>query len=157
MKDIIERSVYFSAPVERVWRALTTKEEISAWFTDKGIEGDIALGEDINMCFTMTSTGETDRCRAKIEAMDAPNHFAYRWMPGNCNVKPLDEVPTTLVEFFLTQEGDGTRVTVKESGFASLPESVMAEAFKDNSEGWVEVMESFRKYGESWSKHSTAV
>ncbi|HEY3782129.1 MAG TPA: SRPBCC family protein [Fimbriimonadaceae bacterium] len=157
MKDTIERSIYFQAPVERVWRALTTKEEINAWFTDRGIDGDIAVGEDMVMCFKLSSSDETGRCRAKVETMDAPSHFAYRWLPGNLNEKPLDEVPTTLVEFFLVPEGEGTRVTVKESGFASLPENLMADAFKDNSEGWAEVMESFRKYGESWNKQSTAV
>ena len=157
MKDIIERSVYFASPIDRVWRALTTKEEIKEWFPDKGIDGELEAGADVFFQFTMTSTGELCRCRAMIEDLTKPSHFAYRWMPGDCNEKPLSEVPTTLVEFFLNSEGEGTRVTVKESGFASLPPAMYEQAFKDNSNGWEEVMESFRKYGEKWSTHSTTV
>ena len=48
---------------------------------------------------------------------EPPHAFAYRW---DANVK---EAGDTLVEFTLTPEGDGTRLRVVESGFASLATS----------------------------------
>ena len=50
-------------------------------------------------------------------------YFAYRWIPGGSDfVGDIRTVSNTLVEFTI-QENDGVcKVTLSESGFASLPE-----------------------------------
>lgn len=45
--------------------------------------------------------------------------------------------PTTLVRFLLEEEPEGTKLTMIESGFASLPENYF-EAFDENTQGWEE-------------------
>jgi uncharacterized protein YndB with AHSA1/START domain len=73
----------------------------------------------------------------RVEKLDPPTYLAYRWasaFPG----QDLRDDNSTLVEFTLTAEGDKTRLSVVESGFASLAasEEVRHQATKDNSGGW---------------------
>ena len=59
-------------------------------------------------------------------------------MPGPSGEGAGDvlSIPNTLVEFLIEVVAEGTKVTVKESGFASLPLSEAESSFKDNNGGW---------------------
>jgi hypothetical protein len=67
-------------------------------------------------------------------------------------VYPLDPVidysqePTTLVEFRLQETGDGTLLSVVESGFDNVPLSRRLEAFRKNSDGWDEQLENIERH-----------
>ena len=75
--------------------------------------------------------------------------FSYRWRPYA--VKPdIDyaaETPT-LVEFRLSPNGAGTRLTVTESGFENVPDYRRAEALEMNTRGWGAQMENIKTYVE---------
>ncbi|MEJ0014311.1 MAG: SRPBCC domain-containing protein [Actinomycetota bacterium] len=83
--------------------------------------------------------------RVHVEAANPYDYFAYRWAPGDPGLGggDLSDIPTTLVEFFIEELESGTKVTVKESGFASLPSDYVESAFKENTGGWGFVMERF--------------
>jgi uncharacterized protein YndB with AHSA1/START domain len=73
----------------------------------------------------------------RVEKVDPPNYLAYRWVsafPG----EELGEDNSTLVEFFLTPEGEGTRLRVVESGFVTLPTSDenRRNVISDHTSGW---------------------
>jgi uncharacterized protein YndB with AHSA1/START domain len=58
---------------------------------------------------------------------------------------------STLVEFTLTPDGDGTRLYLVESGFATLdlPEETRATAsYESHSGGWTEVLATMREHAE---------
>jgi uncharacterized protein YndB with AHSA1/START domain len=81
--------------------------------------------------------------------VDPPNYLAYRWasaFPG----QELTDGNSTLVEFTLTPESGGTRLRVVESGFAALAgsEDLRSQALKDNTGGWPQVFEAFKKRAE---------
>ncbi|MEZ4531997.1 MAG: hypothetical protein R2855_13390 [Thermomicrobiales bacterium] len=57
---------------------------------------------------------------------------------GSRSSIPFDQTPSTLVEFFLEETPEGTRLTVRESGFSNLPEADRERALRDNTEGWIE-------------------
>ena len=59
---------------------------------------------------------------------------------------PIDDVPTTLMEFTLEDEGDGTKLTVVESGFAALPDAIRERSLLDNTSGWEEQMRNIQAY-----------
>jgi uncharacterized protein YndB with AHSA1/START domain len=71
-----------------------------------------------------------------VEKLDPPHLFAFRW------AHPENEEPragnSTLVEFTLTPEGDGTRLRVVESGFGDLDVSADEQRTyaTGNSDGW---------------------
>ncbi len=50
--------------------------------------------------------------------MEEPHLFSFRWIPYGIDIEcdPETETPT-LVEFRLTPDGAGTRLTIVESGF----------------------------------------
>jgi uncharacterized protein YndB with AHSA1/START domain len=76
--------------------------------------------------------------------------LAYRWAAAYPNVL-ADDTNSTLVEFHLTTEGATTRLTVCESGFASLKIPVGRDNFASHashSRGWTEVLQNIAKYVE---------
>ena len=59
--------------------------------------------------------------------------FAYRWAVESDT--PLEEAPSTLVEFTLEPGGNGTIVRLVESGFAALPDDQYEETIGGNKRG----------------------
>lgn len=132
MQDIITREITVKAPQEKVYKAISDPNEITKWFPDK-IEGSLEVGERPTFMFT----SEHHKTSIYVEAANPYNYFAYRWVPGATGIEgDVLKVPNTLVEFFIEKMGEETKVTVKESGFSSLPAEVAEESFKQNSGGW---------------------
>ncbi|MES2994609.1 MAG: SRPBCC family protein [Patescibacteria group bacterium] len=130
-QDVIQKEIIISAPAERVYSAITDPEKIVAWFPNE-VEGSLAVGERPILSFG--ADGKT-----QLYIVDARPHeyFAYRWVPGSQHfMGDVLTVPNTLVEFFITEEAEGTKVVLKESGFASLPSPHKEESLKDNNGGW---------------------
>jgi uncharacterized protein YndB with AHSA1/START domain len=127
----IEREVVIDAPIDRIWTLITEPEHVGAWFSDSAAKIDLRPGGD--MLLTWEEHGSV---RARVERVEAPHVFAYRWASA-VDVEPT-EGHSTLVEFSLAEEGEGTRVRVVETGFASLDTSDAERRRKldDNTEGW---------------------
>jgi len=135
VQDSIERQITVRAKKERVFNAIADPKQITAWFPDK-VEGTFEVGEQPIICF-----GENFQVQLYVVASDPYDYFAYRWVPADegADTGYVGDVltqPNTLVEFRLTESAAGTTVTLKESGFASLPEDVAAKLFKGNTDGW---------------------
>ncbi|MEV0374750.1 SRPBCC family protein [Streptomyces sp. NPDC050636] len=145
-KDRIEREISIAAPVERVWAVLTEPEHVGSWFGQgEPTPVDLRPGGIMHL-----DHGEWGRFPTTIVTVDPPRHFSYRWasaFPGEVAV----EGNSTLVEFTLTPEGEGTRLRVVETGFAGLaiPEERMKGAsYESHSEGWSGQVENIRQYAE---------
>lgn len=137
----IERSIFIQAPRGRVWRAIATVAEFAAWFQVKA-EGEFTPGATIPMTCTVPGY-EGIRFDVTIESVEPERRLTWRWIPGA--EQPLDD-PKTLVEFVLTDENGGTRVTVTETGFDRLSLARRAKAFEDNSQGWTEQMRNLERH-----------
>jgi uncharacterized protein YndB with AHSA1/START domain len=111
--DRICREVYVPAPPDRVWRVLTVAEHISAWYAFGGAEVDVRPGGALR--FRWDELGEF---HGRVEAVEPLSRFVFRMAvrpdtrpgPGN----------STLIEFTLAPEGEGTQVAVAESGLQEL-------------------------------------
>lgn len=142
MQDIISREITVKAPKERVYKAITDPTELIKWFPDK-VDGAIEVGG--HPMFTFSS--ENHKTSIYVETMKPYEYFSYRWVPGSTGiVGDVLKVPNTLVEFFIEEIGEETKVTVKESGFASLPATVAEESFKQNSGGWEFMISRLQKF-----------
>jgi uncharacterized protein YndB with AHSA1/START domain len=145
--DSVEVSIEVSAGIDKVWDALTRPEKIQEWFASKGVKGKIEVGEEALLCFGSSDPEkEGPKCRIRIEALDRPNLFAFRWVPAEDSESPLDMNRTVVASFSLEPTEQGTRVTVKESGYAALPPEVRKKAFYYNSDGWDEMLDVFGAY-----------
>lgn len=145
MSDRIEKQVEITAPVERVWKALTDHEEFGAWFKVK-LDGPFVEGE--------TSTGhmtwpgyEHLRWTAVVKTIEPMTRFAFTWHPYAIqqDVDYSNEEPT-LVEFVLEPTPTGTLVKVSESGFDKVPEARRELAFRMNEKGWATQVERVKNY-----------
>ncbi|MET4647677.1 uncharacterized protein YndB with AHSA1/START domain [Streptomyces atratus] len=142
----IERETLIAAPLERVWSLVT---EPGFWVADPtSLQGTVAEeGESV-----LAKNAEYGDFPVRVEKVEPPTYVAYRWasaFPG----QELREDNSTLVEFTLTPEGDKTRLRVVESGFEALTgsEELRTQALKDNSGGWPQVLDAFKKRAEESS------
>jgi uncharacterized protein YndB with AHSA1/START domain len=142
----IERETVIAAPVERVWALLTEAEHVGRWFCDAGAEIDLKPGGEMVMRWAEHGIG-----RARIVDLDPPRRFSYRWaaIRAHWGEEP-DDSNSTLVEFTLDREGDGTRLRVVESGFDKLDgtDDQRREAFEGNTEGWEVQLGNVSRYSE---------
>lgn len=127
----VRRTIQIAAPIDRVWSAVTAPEHISRWFGRAEFAGATAgsLG-------TLTWP-DRDPIPVRIEAIDAPHSVSYRW--GNDDASAVvptevDEKNSTVFTFTLEPVGDGTQLTVVETGFENTSDP-MAN-LEDHRGGW---------------------
>ena len=143
--DCIEKTLVLRAPRTRVWRALTNAAEFGAWFNCE-IVGAFTPGACVQGRIT-TPGHEHVAMQLIIEQIVPERLFSYRWHPYA--VEPGIDYsiePTTLVEFHLAEADGGTRLTVVETGFDSLPPARRAQAFRMNDQGWAAQMTNIERY-----------
>jgi uncharacterized protein YndB with AHSA1/START domain len=128
--DRIEREIVIDAPVEVVWAVVTEPDQISGWFSDS-VELDLRQGGEATFVWDEHGT-----VRGRVERVEPPHLFAFRWVPDH-RAEPADG-NLLLVEFTLTPEGEGTRLTVVETGFAQLAGSddERRKHFDSHTRGW---------------------
>jgi uncharacterized protein YndB with AHSA1/START domain len=144
----IDRTIEIRAPPERVWQALTSSAELSAWF-QVTIEGEIAPGNEVWMTSVHAQHSGT-RFRVKFVELTPPVRFVWQWHPGavDPNVDYSLE-PRTTVTFTLEPCEAGTRLSVAETGFDGLSLARRAKVYGDNSQGWTEVLVWLQRYVEA--------
>jgi uncharacterized protein YndB with AHSA1/START domain len=131
LQDRIERQMTFPAPRDDVWAAITEPAQISKWF---GNETELDLRPGGEGVFRW---GEIE-VRVTVEEVMPPSRFSYRWEPS----QTPSGGPTTLVEFKLDEIPGGTRLSLVEAGFASLP----AVSRQENEFGWDEELGHLRAF-----------
>jgi uncharacterized protein YndB with AHSA1/START domain len=149
-QDRIEKQIELNAPVARVWRALTDHREFSKWF-QVDLEAPFVPGQ--------TSRGQVTypgyehlKWEAVVQKMEPERLFSFTWHPYAVDLqKDYSKEPSTLVEFRLEPKGDGTLLTVTESGFSKLPAERRLEAFRMNDEGWTEQIKNIERHVEQTS------
>lgn len=143
-EDRIERETLIAASLERVWSLVT---EPGWWAADEANRPGSAAREGESLVVRNAEHGDFP---VRVEKVDPPTYVAYRWVsafPG----EELREDNSTLVEFTLTAEGDGTRLRVVESGFAALPtpEDNRRNVLNDHTTGWSECFDMVKNRAEA--------
>jgi uncharacterized protein YndB with AHSA1/START domain len=154
--DRIEKQILLRAPRARVWRAISNAEEFGRWF-GVTLHAPFRPGAVVTGRIAPTTV---DAAVAKaqapytgmpfeitIERMEPERLFSFRWHP-NAVERGVDysHEPTTLIAFTLEETGDGTLLTVTESGFDRIPLARRAKAFTANEQGWGMVVSLVEKY-----------
>lgn len=134
IEDRIERTTFIQAPIERVWALITEPEHLGRWFGDAGAEIELRPGGALVLRWA-----EHGESRGRVVDVEPTTRLSYRWAPFK---DPAGQEPgegnSTLVEFTLAAEGEATRLTVVESGFASLATSPEQRRrnWEGNTKGW---------------------
>jgi uncharacterized protein YndB with AHSA1/START domain len=102
MGRTLEKELFIKASPERVFQALTTKEDLEHWFLTKA-EVDLRPGGTIRFAW------EPDTFEVgKILVLEPPHRLSYSW-------ETFGPGPTTIT-FELTAENDGTRLHLIHTG-----------------------------------------
>jgi uncharacterized protein YndB with AHSA1/START domain len=136
----VERSVLIEAPRQRVWQAITDPAELEQWYAP-GCPWDIpALQAGATVKFHNT---DTDIQLATIEQLEPLHRLTLRW-----ELDPAHPGITLLNSFLLEEENGGTRVTVSQAGYESLPDGMREEQLRQDAEAYTAIAESLKNYVE---------
>jgi uncharacterized protein YndB with AHSA1/START domain len=126
--DRIERTLDLAHAPERVWEALTTAEGLGTWFGHTA-EVDLRVGGLVRLTWD-----SGDAATLTFERIEPPRVVGWTWA---INGTPEGDPRRTYVEFTLEPSGNGTTLTMVESGFAQLPDGdPHKKAYSGNTEGW---------------------
>ena len=140
--DRIEREILIDAPVDVVWDVVTRPEHISGWFSDR-VEIDLRPGGAMVLAWDDYGT-----VCGRVERVQPPHFFSFRWVVPRIPGAELSDDNSTLVEFSLVADGEGTRLTVVESGFAGLagPDEENQGHVDAHRRGWVKELGELVEY-----------
>lgn len=134
-QDRIEKVVDLAAPLSRVWRALTHHEEFGQWFRVR-LDGPFKVGATTMGNITYPGY-EHMQWVSLTERMEPERLFAFSWPPSTIDPDTTyGDDAKVLVEFRLQPSGNGTRLTITETGFLQFPESKRLEVLRSNQQGW---------------------
>ncbi len=136
----VEREILVDAPLGVVWAVITEPEHISAWFSDS-VEIELRPGGNL----TLTWEGDHTE-HGRVVTVEPPHYFSFRWIRGSATDIRQDN--STLVEFSLSAEGEGSRLRVVETGFSNLDlrKDDQAKDAEEHREGWERELDELRKY-----------
>jgi uncharacterized protein YndB with AHSA1/START domain len=155
-RDRIEKQAVLDAPQERVWQAISDAGKFGEWFGaefDAGFEpgreltGRIVPTRVDREVAKMQEKHTGMRFAFRVESVDPPNRIVFGWHPYA--VDPgvdYSGEPMTRVTFALAEVGEGTRVTLTETGFDGLPASRREAAYAANDGGWTHQLKLLEKF-----------
>jgi len=120
-----------NAPVEKVWSAITSKEEMDNWYFKID-----SFKLEVGFTFQFTGEGrkgETYIHHCEIKEVIPMKKLSYTWryegIPGN-----------SLVEFELTPEGDRTKLKLTHTGLETFVTDNPDFAKESFVQGWSEII-----------------
>jgi uncharacterized protein YndB with AHSA1/START domain len=127
----IRHSAYIDAPVELVYRTLTTSEGWDAWFTS-GSEVDASPNGDVILKWVDFGPSRiTTEDGGPVLEAEQNRRFVFEWEPG--------DTPTT-VAFTLHRHEGGTILELEESGYETMT------SYTECAVGWGEALTLLKFY-----------
>jgi uncharacterized protein YndB with AHSA1/START domain len=130
-----EQSITVSAPIAKVWEAVTTPDLIKQWFF--GVETETDWKEGSPIIHRGEYQGRPYEDRGQILEIDPPRLLVHsHWSP----VSGLPDAPENheRVEWKLDELGGGTQLTIRESNLSS------EEARATSEQSWRLVLENLK-------------
>ena len=111
--ESIRHSILINAPIQTVWRILTTPEHVAVWVGAVGFQPQVGAEFE----FHAPPQGNWDGItHSKVLHLDPPHRLVFTWGVPNS--------PITEVEFTLREVGVQTEVTLVHSGWDQFPPEV---------------------------------
>ena len=137
----VERSIWISAPRERVWSAITDPIQLESWFSP-GTSWKLTALEIDGRLFTPDPETDDETNVQVIQLLDPPQRFVTKSLPASPGTSEV-------TSYLLQEERGGTRLTITHSGYELLPEDGRWSAMEQNAFGFGMMLENLRSYIES--------
>jgi uncharacterized protein YndB with AHSA1/START domain len=121
-EGVIMASVEIKASPERVYRALTTPEELTRWWGSADTYRTTSWVHELRVggsyhASGVGADGQPFAVKGEYLVLESPSKIVQTWRAD------WDEGKETTVTYRITKSANGTRVTVRHDGFAGRPES----------------------------------
>lgn len=134
-QDRIQKVVELSAPVSRVWAALTDHVQFGEWFRVR-LDGPFRVGAVTTGHITYPGHEDIEWVSV-TEEITPERRFVFSWPPSAVDPDtPYSADAKVFVEFVLEETERGTRLTITETGFAQFPARKRLDILRSNAEGW---------------------
>lgn len=130
---VIERT--FNAPIEKVWKAITDKDQMKQWYFDLA-EFKPEVGFEFRFYGGDKETQYLHLCR--VTEVVAGKKLTYSW-------KYEDHTAETYVSFELFSEGDKTRLKLTHEGLERIAGYGPAFAKENFAAGWTQLIGTLLK------------
>jgi uncharacterized protein YndB with AHSA1/START domain len=117
----------FDAPIEKVWEAVTDADQMRQWFFEPIETFEPRIGFQTR--FTVEADGREYLHLWKITEVKPPHKIVYNWRYGG---HPGD----SFVTWELSDEGEGTKLTVTHDGTHTFPRDDPAFTRESGQNGW---------------------
>lgn len=135
LPDIVQ-TIVIEAPIEKVWKQVSTSEGIGAWFMPNDLKAEV--GHE----FHLQSPFGPSPC--KVTEVEPPHRLSFTW-----------DTDGWVVTFLLKDLGGKTEFTLVHGGWKG-PDDMIGKAQEKSSVirdrmsgGWVEIVKTLRKILES--------
>jgi uncharacterized protein YndB with AHSA1/START domain len=138
-KIAVERRAWIHASSQQVWCAITEPRQLEQWYAP-GCPWEMipALQAGATVKFHNT---ETDIQLARIEVVEPLKELTLRWQ-----IEEADPSMSLVNSFRLEEENGGTRVTVTQAGYESLPEDVRQQMVEQDEAAYMAIVENLKTY-----------
>lgn len=125
---VIERT--FNAPVAKVWKAITDKEDMKVWyFTIKDFKPEVGF----EFQFTGSDNEVSFLHLCKVTAVEVNKKLAYSWTYAE-----YEGYSVVTIELF--PEGDKTRLRLTHEGLESFPANNKSFTRASFTQGWNQII-----------------
>jgi uncharacterized protein YndB with AHSA1/START domain len=124
------KEVLLDAPVDRVWKAITSRDEMKQWYFDIK---EFRAEPGFEFQFTADNAGKKFVHLCKVKEVDINKKFSHTW------TYETHPEAVTLVTWELFPEGDKTRLRLTHEGLEKLPQD--ADYARENFvKGWNHIL-----------------
>ena len=125
---VIERT--YNAPIEKVWKALTDKQQMKQWYFDIA-----EFKPEVGFEFTFTGGSEEKKYTHLCEVLEViPNKkLSYSW-------RYKDYEGNSVVMFELFDEGGKTRLKLTHAGLETFPKNNKDFGKESFAQGWKHII-----------------
>jgi uncharacterized protein YndB with AHSA1/START domain len=145
---MITATIPIKAPAEKVWQALTDKEQMKAWYFDIP---DFELSTGATFNFHEPGEARQFHHQCKIREIDPLRKFSHTW------THPELSKGESVVTWFLEEQNGITQVTLHHEGVENFADGGEAFAPENYQMGWNGFMATLKNYVYGIRKHKYTI
>ncbi len=131
MEDAILKEVFYPHKIDKVWKAISDKNQISEWFVKADFEAKIG--------YHYKFYHEGTIIRGVVLVANPLFELVYTWRVNDIDME-------TIVKWQLSEQGNGTLLKLEHSGISNYETENAIKMFSQFTSGWENCITELMKY-----------